>query len=347
MVARKGDPCPLVEDGKVCGKPVTNRGWCSMHYARWQTHGDPLHSVRRYVRQGGKCGHETCPRKPDRLGYCNKHAKLFVKYGETTDPRERRFWVQVDKRGPDECWPWLGGCQKNGYGQYGTKGERLVHRIAYEYLVGPIPEGLVLDHLCHTADPQCADNDKCPHRKCANPNHLEPVTRRENIRRGRGGDSWGYVPEPIPVRPVQLALPVCADCGTADKPIYKSGRCRPCYRRWLKDPNVERPSQRTPEQRFWLKVNKRGPVPARNPELGRCWLWTANINPKTGYGAFARRHGEGIDAHRFSYELAHGAIPEKHDVHHKCHVRHCVNPDHLEAVTRAENMRMRKYRRAS
>ena len=60
MVARKGGPCPLAEDGKVCGKPVTNRGWCSMHYARWLTYGDPLHPVRRYVRQGDKCGHETC-----------------------------------------------------------------------------------------------------------------------------------------------------------------------------------------------------------------------------------------------------------------------------------------------
>ena len=48
------------------------------------------------------------------------------------------------------------------------------------------------------------------------------------------------------------------------------------------------------------------------------------INPKTGYGQFARRHGEGIDAHRFSYELAHGAIPAGYDVHHTCHVRACV-----------------------
>lgn len=343
MVARKGDPCPLTEDGKVCGKPVTRRGWCGMHYMRWRAYGDPLHPVRRYVKQGEKCAHPTCAEKPKYHGLCDVHARRQAKHGETTDPHERGFWKKVDRRGPDECWPWLGHCQNGGYGQFGSGGKRLTHRIAYEYLVGPIPDGLDLDHLCHTADPQCADNEKCPHRKCCNPDHLEPVTRRENIRRGRGGDSWGYVPEPIPVKPAQLALPFCP-CG-GPKPVYKSGKCRPCYRRWLRDPNVERPSQRTPEQRFWLKVDKRGPVPAHTPELGRCWLWTANINPKTGYGAFARRHGEGIDAHRFSYELAHGSIPEKHDVHHKCHVRHCVNPAHLEAVTRADNMRMRKNRR--
>lgn len=331
MVARKGDPCPLVEDGKVCGKPVTAREMCGMHYMTWREHGDPLHPVQRRMPTGTTCS--VCGEKATRRGMCNRCRRREDRYGETTDPRERRFWAQVDKRGAAECWPWTGYIMRNGYGSFGMRGTRLAHRIAYQYAVGQIPEGRVLDHLCHTRDPQCADTVNCPHRRCCNPAHLEPVTRFENIARGRGGDSWGYVPDPIPARPVQLALTFCVN-GCA-KPIYKSGKCRPCYRKWLKDPNVERPSQRTPEQRFWLKVNK----------TDTCWLWTAAINPKTGYGQFARRHGEGIDAHRFSYELAHGAIPEGHDVHHTCHVRACVNPAHLEAVTRAENMRMRKYRR--
>jgi hypothetical protein len=263
----------------------------------------------------------------------------------TPEAREERFWAKVDRRGPDECWPWTGWCHWNGYGQYGVKGERLAHRLAYEYEVGPIPEGLVLDHLCHTRDPSCADNEKCPHRKCCNPAHHEPVTRRENIARGRGGDSWGYVPELIPVRYEQLALPFCP-CGSS-KPIHKSGMCRPCYRRWLKDPNVERPSKRTPERRFWMKVDKNGPRPKEKPGLGSCWLWTASVNKKTGYAQFFPRHGAPMDGHRYSYLLAHGSIPEKHDVHHICLVRRCVRPDHLTATTRAQNLAERMNRRSA
>jgi len=85
-----------------------------------------------------------------------------------------RFWVKVDKT--DGCWLWT-GCMtkpagKNGYGQIRLDGRmQVAHRIAYELLVGPIPDGLDLDHLCRT-------------RLCVNPAHLEPVTPYENLRRG-------------------------------------------------------------------------------------------------------------------------------------------------------------------
>lgn len=68
----------------------------------------------------------------------------------------------------DGCWEWTASRFRNGYGQ----GNRTVaHRVVYELLVGPVPEGLDLDHLCRN-------------RGCVNPGHLEPVTRRENLRRG-------------------------------------------------------------------------------------------------------------------------------------------------------------------
>jgi hypothetical protein len=52
-----------------------------------------------------------------------------------------------------------------------------------------------------------------------------------------------------------------------------------------------------------------------------------------------------VGAHRFAYELAKGPVPDGFDVHHTCLTRRCVNPDHLESVTRAENLLMRANRR--
>lgn len=60
---------------------------------------------------------------------------------------------------------------------------------------------------------------------------------------------------------------------------------------------------------------------------------------------YVRRRGEPVDAHRFSYELAYGPIPDGYDVHHTCHTRHCVFPEHLRAVTRSQNLKERKNRR--
>lgn len=86
---------------------------------------------------------------------------------------QERFWAKVDRRSPDECWAWLASRCSDGYGTFRV-GERIAgaHRVAYEMLVGPIPDGLELDHLCSL-------------RECVNPAHLEPVTHAENVARGR------------------------------------------------------------------------------------------------------------------------------------------------------------------
>lgn len=82
-----------------------------------------------------------------------------------------RFWSKVDRKGPDECWLWLASTSV-GYGQFWMASKmRKAHRVSYELLVGPIPDGLVIDHLCRTP-------------RCVNPRHLEPVTNTENLRRG-------------------------------------------------------------------------------------------------------------------------------------------------------------------
>lgn len=69
-----------------------------------------------------------------------------------------------------------------------------------------------------------------------------------------------------------------------------------------------------------------------------CWLWTGGCD-RTGYGRFAVGDGRAMPAHRFAYEVVMGAVSPALDVDHLCSVRRCVNPLHLEPVTRAENLR--------
>lgn len=88
------------------------------------------------------------------------------------------------------CWQWTRKIDAGGYGrisvkQNGKMRHALVHRVAYEEFVGPIPDGMDLDHLCHTHDPSCAGGKRCPHRSCINPEHLEPVSKLENVLRGK------------------------------------------------------------------------------------------------------------------------------------------------------------------
>ena len=89
-----------------------------------------------------------------------------------TQTPEERFWAKVDKTAPGGCWQWSARLNADGYGHLNVDGQKVrAHRFAYEMLVGAIPEGLQLDHLCRN-------------RGCVNPDHLEPVTNRENILRG-------------------------------------------------------------------------------------------------------------------------------------------------------------------
>jgi hypothetical protein len=109
------------------------------------------------------------------------HASRQERYGDLNRGRvpyhsqEERFWPKVDKT--ETCWLWVGAIGTGGYGNFyiSSVGRRIrsvrAHRWAYEHLVGSIPDGLDLDHLCRN-------------RACVNPAHLEPVTRRVNLRRG-------------------------------------------------------------------------------------------------------------------------------------------------------------------
>jgi hypothetical protein len=136
---RRDNPCSIVGCETV-GR--TRRGWCNTHYEHWRTHGHPTQRHNR-------------PRKhPARR------------------PLDERFWEKVDVGHPLGCWTWTAAMKPEGYGKFYVDGAlRQAHRVAYELLVGPIPGGLFLDHLCRNP-------------RCVNVDHLEPVTPGENVRRG-------------------------------------------------------------------------------------------------------------------------------------------------------------------
>jgi len=80
--------------------------------------------------------------------------------------------VKLPRDDPDGCWLWMACTSKDGYGQLTQQRKSCkAHRVAYEHFVAPIPGGLEIDHLCRR-------------RNCVRPDHLEPVTRYENILRG-------------------------------------------------------------------------------------------------------------------------------------------------------------------
>lgn len=88
----------------------------------------------------------------------------------------KRIEDKINKQGPNGCWLWTGSLNKYGYGQTSIDRKRGVqsHIVVYQILVGEIPTGMELDHLCRV-------------RPCVNPDHLEVVTHKVNIQRGDSG----------------------------------------------------------------------------------------------------------------------------------------------------------------
>jgi hypothetical protein len=133
------------------------------------------------------CSVEGCERAPHARGFCPKHYGRWSRYGCPTaggpdriiGQPERRFRMKtvigsVPDYAPNlgPCWLWVAGTNAKDYGVFVVDGrDCLAHRFSYELHVGPIPEGLQLDHLCRVHN-------------CVNPDHLEPVTPGENSRRG-------------------------------------------------------------------------------------------------------------------------------------------------------------------
>lgn len=148
------------------------------------------------------CSIPDCNRPFYGRNRCKRHYMLAWKAGELRPLPQRtaedRFWAKVEKTAA--CWLWTGSLNR-GYGHFHvSRGSTTTgHRFAYELLVGPVPDGLELDHICKI-------------KRCVNPAHLEPVPHIENSRRA-------------------TFEPVCR-CGQ-EKYIDATNRprCRECERR--------------------------------------------------------------------------------------------------------------------
>lgn len=167
-----------------CEAPHKCRGWCDKHYRRWRQHGDPTKTLHRET-----CSIEGCGGKHEARGWCNLHYTRWRQHGDPLHVEvilgddAARFERYVDRT--DYCWLWTGTITATGYGQFYWDGvNNGAHRFAYEHFVGPIPEGMTIDHVCHSIDDSCHGGMTCPHRRCVNPDHLEVVTVRENVMRG-------------------------------------------------------------------------------------------------------------------------------------------------------------------
>lgn len=118
-----------------------------------------------------RCSVEGCDRKHDSHGLCGMHSMRHKRGRGVAQGRRARasyFRDQVNES-PSGCWLWGGKVREDGYGQFSSD-SLMAHRYAYELWVGPIPEGLQIDHLCMV-------------KACVNPQHLEAVTAAENLRR--------------------------------------------------------------------------------------------------------------------------------------------------------------------
>lgn len=119
-----------------CDRPSRRRGWCTMHYSRWYEHGTT---------------DKPRPRPRTPKPWMNRLAGYFTV--------------------GDGCWVWNSSRDVHGYGRFWRDGHGMpAHRVLFELMVGPVPDGLELDHLCRN-------------KACVRPDHLEPVTHQENTRR--------------------------------------------------------------------------------------------------------------------------------------------------------------------
>lgn len=212
-VTPPGDPAPQCST-QDCERTdlIKSAGLCRRCYQLMRAGRDPANPLRNR-RHGERCTHPGCEEPYFARDLCQRHYDLERRSNQASSRRSREprkrlsgpgkplrteeetrslriafLWASIDRRAPDECWPWKRKPTPGGYGQLRwLEGQTTAHRAMYEVTHGSIPEfpdeRTDIDHTCH--DPGvCKLKTKCPHRLCCNPAHLEAVPASENRRRG-------------------------------------------------------------------------------------------------------------------------------------------------------------------
>lgn len=294
----KGKPCS-VDD---CDKGARKRGWCEYHYLNWRRHGDPAWVPPVYVRP--VCSVADCPDDVYAKGWCFKHYQRVWRRG-TADPRPRR-----------------------------TEAEKKASRKAAQ--ARRDERALAKGRSCRAAD-------------CPKPPRSVGLcdTHYQYLR--LWGDPLGSAPKrPSAVDPFRYELPSVCEVDGCGETAYGVGYCRQHYNQYRKHgspfgPQVDRPRapypprSATPEQRFWMKVDRNGPVSRLRPDLGECWIWIGALSDD-GYGLFrASTEEKRKYAHRYAWEMSGRSLVARLTLDHLCAVRPCVRPEHLDQVTQAVN----------
>lgn len=193
----------------------------------------------------------------------NLRARRLINAGATESSLLQRLLAKTTP-GPDSCVIWTGAITAKGYGRVRAGGRAsgalYTHRAAYALLVEPIADGLMLDHLCHTASSTCEGGNSCLHRRCINPNHLEPVTNRENILRSR------IAPTAVNARKTECIHGHPFDEANTDRDRDGNRHCRTCRRakdaRRYAAPKLTAPGDSDPNPDEALRRVREGQRPA-------------------------------------------------------------------------------------
>lgn len=147
-----------------CPRTVHARDWCQTHYVRWKR----LGTVNLTPRQTAVCTDQGCDRPSLAKSLCERH---YAASRRDPLPTLAERFAANHEPGEGGCWIWKNSPAGNGYGRISVNNTlQYAHRVSYELHIGPIPDGLTIDHLCRV-------------QMCVNPAHLEPVTLAENTRR--------------------------------------------------------------------------------------------------------------------------------------------------------------------
>lgn len=169
-----------------CDRPAVARGYCHKHWSRWARNGHTQTLGRERGTPPRECAIAGCGRPGvGGHGWCEMHYRRFQRHGHplTTsrivgDDESRFASYLVAGPAPEhapelgECWLWTGAVTPDGYATMavGDLPTNSGHRWSYRHHVGPLPDGLELDHLCRV-------------RRCVNPWHLDPVPHAVNVAR--------------------------------------------------------------------------------------------------------------------------------------------------------------------